>query len=53
LLDGVGGRYFEDCNQAPVIDPDAPSSTIFEAVYVLYPANSNRLCALSLAILGR
>ena len=22
-LDGIGGRYFEDCNQARVLDPDA------------------------------
>ena len=25
-LEGIGGRYFEDCNEAVVIDPDAASS---------------------------
>ena len=24
LLEGVGGRYFEDCNEAPVVDTDGP-----------------------------
>jgi NAD(P)-dependent dehydrogenase (short-subunit alcohol dehydrogenase family) len=53
LLDGVGGRYFEDCNQAPVIDPDAPNSTIFGvAAYALDPANANRLWKVSLELLG-
>jgi NAD(P)-dependent dehydrogenase (short-subunit alcohol dehydrogenase family) len=50
LLDGVGGRYFEDCNQAPVVDPDAPNTTIFGvATYALDPANANRLWEMSLA----
>jgi NAD(P)-dependent dehydrogenase (short-subunit alcohol dehydrogenase family) len=26
-LDGVGGRYFEDCNEAVVLDPNAPASS--------------------------
>ena len=52
-LDRIGGRYFEDCNQAPVIDPNAPNPTIFgEAAYALDPANANRLWELSLAVLG-
>jgi NAD(P)-dependent dehydrogenase (short-subunit alcohol dehydrogenase family) len=52
-LDRIGGRYFEDCNQAPVIDPDAPNPTIFGvAAYALDPANANRLWELSLAVLG-
>jgi NAD(P)-dependent dehydrogenase (short-subunit alcohol dehydrogenase family) len=49
LLAGIGGRYFEDCNQAPLIDPDAPNSTIFGvAAYALDPANANRLWEMSL-----
>jgi NAD(P)-dependent dehydrogenase (short-subunit alcohol dehydrogenase family) len=49
LLDGIGGRYFEDCNQAPVIDPDAPHTTIFGvAAYALDPANANRLWEVTL-----
>jgi NAD(P)-dependent dehydrogenase (short-subunit alcohol dehydrogenase family) len=53
VLNGIGGRYFEDCNQAPVIDPDAPNSTIFGvAAYALDPANSNRLWDVTLELLG-
>ena len=26
LLDGIGGRYFEDCNEAPVLDPISPGT---------------------------
>jgi hypothetical protein len=52
-LDGIGGRYFEDCNQAPVLDPDAPNtSTSGVAAYALDPANANRLWKLSLELLG-
>jgi NAD(P)-dependent dehydrogenase (short-subunit alcohol dehydrogenase family) len=50
LLAGIGGRYFEDCNQAPLIDRDAPSGSIFGvAAYALDPANANRLWEMSLA----
>jgi NAD(P)-dependent dehydrogenase (short-subunit alcohol dehydrogenase family) len=52
LLAGIGGRYFEDCNQAPVIDPNVPNSTIFGvAAYALDPANANRLWEVSLELL--
>jgi NAD(P)-dependent dehydrogenase (short-subunit alcohol dehydrogenase family) len=52
-LDGIGGRYFEDCNQARVLDPDAPNATgSGVAAYALDPANANRLWELSLALLG-
>jgi NAD(P)-dependent dehydrogenase (short-subunit alcohol dehydrogenase family) len=52
LVDGIGGRYFEDCNQAPVIDPDAPNSTIFGvAAYALDAANANRLWEATLELL--
>src|SRR5882757_1588461 len=50
-LDGIGGRYFEDCNQARVVDPDASTSSGV-AAYALDPANANRLWELSLALLG-
>ena len=53
LLDGIGGRYFEDCNQARVLDPDAPNTASSGvAAYALDPANANRLWELSLALLG-
>jgi NAD(P)-dependent dehydrogenase (short-subunit alcohol dehydrogenase family) len=52
-LDGIGGRYFEDCNEASVLDPATPNTTISGvAPYALDPANANRLWELSLALLG-
>jgi len=52
-LDGIGGRYFEDCNQARVLDPDAPNTTSSGvAAYALDPGNANRLWELSRALLG-
>src|ERR1700682_5029302 len=52
-LDGIGGRYFEDCNQARGLDPDAPNtSTSGVAPYALDAANASRLWELSLGLLG-
>jgi NAD(P)-dependent dehydrogenase (short-subunit alcohol dehydrogenase family) len=52
-LDGIGGRYFEDCNQAQTLDPSAPStSTSGVAPYALDPGNANRLWELSLTAAG-
>jgi hypothetical protein len=52
-LDGIGGRYFEDCNQAPVLDPDTPDTiSSSAAAYALDPANANRLWEVSLAMLA-
>jgi NAD(P)-dependent dehydrogenase (short-subunit alcohol dehydrogenase family) len=52
-LDGIGGRYFEDCNEAAVLDPNAPNTTISGvADYALDPANAKRLWELSIALLG-
>jgi len=48
-----GGRYFEDCNQAPVLHPDAPNTTSSGvAAYALDPANANRLWGMSLEMLA-
>ncbi|MDQ1458625.1 MAG: hypothetical protein QOI08_109 [Actinomycetota bacterium] len=58
VIDGIDlfaivGRYFEDCNQGRVLDPDVPNTTISGvAVYALDPANANRLSEISLALLG-
>jgi NAD(P)-dependent dehydrogenase (short-subunit alcohol dehydrogenase family) len=45
MLDGIGGRYFEDCNEAEVIDPadseHEPRSGV--AAYALDPDNARRL----------
>ncbi len=47
-LEGIGGRYFEDCNEALVLAPDAPdTSTSGVAPYALDPANADRLWQLS------
>jgi NAD(P)-dependent dehydrogenase (short-subunit alcohol dehydrogenase family) len=47
-LDGTGGRYFEDCNEADVLDPGAPNATIYGvAAYALDPAAANRLWEVS------
>jgi NAD(P)-dependent dehydrogenase (short-subunit alcohol dehydrogenase family) len=52
-LDGIGGRYFEDCNQARVLDPDVPNTSASGvAAYALDSANANRLWELSIALLG-
>jgi NAD(P)-dependent dehydrogenase (short-subunit alcohol dehydrogenase family) len=47
-LEGIGGRYFEDCNEAPVIEPDPSQSTgSGVASYAVDPANAERLWELS------
>jgi hypothetical protein len=52
-LKGVAGRYFEDCNEAVVLDPKAPeSSHSGVAAYALDPDAATRLWGLSLALLG-
>jgi hypothetical protein len=47
-LEGVGGRYFEDCNEAAVVDPEItanPASGV--ASYALDPENARRLWEVS------
>ena len=51
LLDGIGGRYFADCNEATLVDhrPDGftePNTAV--ARYALDPGNARRLWDLSL-----
>jgi hypothetical protein len=43
LLDGVGGRYFEDCNEAPVLHARGDDLLHGVAAYALDPANASRL----------
>ena len=51
-LEEVGGRYFQDCNEAPVVDAaDAESTGVGVATYAVDPTNAERLWNLSLAIL--
>ena len=53
LLDGIGGRYFEDCNEALVVDPGvfaAGGSGV--AAYALDPENAERLWVESFRLLS-
>ena len=45
LLDGVGGRYFEDCNEA---GPNTPGTRTGVAAYALDPERAERLWDVSL-----
>lgn len=47
LLEGVGGRYFEDCNEAVVVDHRDEFGISGVAPYALDPANAQRLWELS------
>ena len=49
LLDGVGGRYFEDCNEA---GPNQPGSRRGVAAYALDPAAAARLWHVSVDTLA-
>ena len=52
-LEGIGGRYFEDCNEAPVIEADSAQSSGFGvASYAVDPTNAERLWELSQATLA-
>ena len=51
-IEGVGGRYFQDCNEARVVDAaEAERTGGGVAAYALDPANSERLWELSEATL--
>jgi NAD(P)-dependent dehydrogenase (short-subunit alcohol dehydrogenase family) len=51
-LEGVGGRYFEDCNEAEVVDPGAGGFVAMGvAAYALDPGNAKRLWDVSLGML--
>ena len=53
LLEGVGGRYFEDCHEAVVLDPGAPdTSGSGVAAYALDPEAAARLWQVSLDALA-
>jgi NAD(P)-dependent dehydrogenase (short-subunit alcohol dehydrogenase family) len=53
LLEGIGSRYFQDCNEAPVVDPaEAESTGAGVAAYALDPGSAERLWELSVATLS-
>jgi NAD(P)-dependent dehydrogenase (short-subunit alcohol dehydrogenase family) len=51
LLDGIGGRYFEDCNEAVVVNRRGGPGRGGVAPYALDPANAERLWGLSLQMI--
>ena len=52
-LEGVGGRYFENCNEAETVHADpAEPGTSGVADYALDPANAERLWELSESLVG-
>jgi NAD(P)-dependent dehydrogenase (short-subunit alcohol dehydrogenase family) len=51
LLEGVGGRYFEDCNEAATVSK-RPNDWIGVAHYALDQANAERLWNVSLGLIS-
>ena len=52
LLEGVGGRYFEDCNEAVRVNRRGKPGQGGVAPYALDPGNAERLWELSLKLTG-
>lgn len=52
LLEGVGGRYFEDCNEALVVDR-RPADYTGVAPYAVDPDNAQRLWETALRMIGQ
>jgi NAD(P)-dependent dehydrogenase (short-subunit alcohol dehydrogenase family) len=50
LLEGIGGRYFEDCNEAPIVTK-RPSDYSGVAHYAVSPANARRLWEVALQLI--
>lgn len=50
LLEGIGGRYFDDCNEATVVDRRDEFGISGVAPYALDPGNAERLWELSLRL---
>ena len=51
-LEGIGGRYFEDCNEARVVERRGEHGIAGVAPYALDPANAERLWEVSLELLS-
>jgi NAD(P)-dependent dehydrogenase (short-subunit alcohol dehydrogenase family) len=51
-LDGLGGRYFEDCNEAQVVDKRPEFGMGGVARYAVDPANAERLWDVSLELIA-
>ena len=54
LLDGIGGRYFENCHEAPVVDPDiGHERQLGVAAYALDPQTAQKLWDASMLMLNQ
>ncbi|WP_226573873.1 SDR family NAD(P)-dependent oxidoreductase [Acuticoccus sediminis] len=52
LLEGIGGRYFEDCNEAPIVAERGDGPLAGVAAYALDPVNADRLWAMATAMIA-
>lgn len=52
LLEGVTGRYFEDCNEAEIVSERPEGRVAGVAAYALDPANADRLWSMAGAMAG-
>ena len=52
LVEGVGGRYFEDCNEGEVVERRPEPGVAGVAPYALDPANAERLWEVSLELIA-
>jgi hypothetical protein len=52
LLDGVGGRYFEDCNEAAVVFRRPTDFSGGVAPYAIDPSNAERLWNVALKLVS-
>ena len=52
LVEGVGGRYFEDCNEAPVLHERPEAGMGGVAPYAIDPGNAWRLWEVSLELIA-
>jgi NAD(P)-dependent dehydrogenase (short-subunit alcohol dehydrogenase family) len=52
LVDGIGGRYFEDCSESPVVTERPSDFSGGVAPYALDPANAARLWDIGVAFAG-
>jgi NAD(P)-dependent dehydrogenase (short-subunit alcohol dehydrogenase family) len=52
LVEGIGGRYFEDCNEAQVIHKREETTLSGVAPYALDPDNAERLWEVSLELIA-
>ena len=52
LVDGIGGRYFEDCNESPIVTERPGDFSGGVAPYALDPDNAARLWDIGVAFAG-